>query len=50
MGSDLCPNLGVKKGDCPNEFGNRFNRREDADMFEQTLSRLCAGKALPMPS
>jgi transposase-like protein len=30
-----------------NEFGYRFNRREDADMFEQTVSRLCAGKALP---
>jgi transposase-like protein len=30
-----------------NEFGYRFNRREDADLFEQTVSRMCAGKALP---
>ncbi len=30
-----------------NEFGYRFNRREDADIFEQTVGRLCAGKALP---
>jgi hypothetical protein len=30
-----------------NEFGYRFNRREDADLFEQTVSRLCAGKTLP---
>ena len=30
-----------------NEFGYRFNRREDADLFEQTVGRMCAGKALP---
>ncbi|MGH9544690.1 MAG: IS1595 family transposase [Terriglobales bacterium] len=30
-----------------NEFGYRFNRREDADIFEQTVSRMAAGKALP---
>lgn len=30
-----------------NEFGYRFNRREDADLFEQTVSRMCAGKTLP---
>jgi transposase-like protein len=30
-----------------NEFGYRFNRREDADLFEQTVGRLCAGKTLP---
>jgi ISXO2 transposase-like protein len=30
-----------------NEFGYRFNRREDADIFEQTVSRLTAGKKLP---
>jgi transposase-like protein len=30
-----------------NEFGYRFNRREDADIFEQTLSRMAQGKALP---
>jgi hypothetical protein len=30
-----------------NEFGYRFNRREDADLFEQTVSRM-AGVA-PMP-
>jgi transposase-like protein len=30
-----------------NEFGYRFNRREDADLFEQTVSRMAAGKALP---
>lgn len=30
-----------------NEFGYRFNRREDADIFEQTVSRMCAGKTLP---
>ena len=29
------------------EFGYRFNRRESADIFEQTVSRLTAGKALP---
>lgn len=29
-----------------NEFGYRFNRREDADLFEQTVGRMCAGKAL----
>ena len=29
------------------EFGYRFNRREDADLFEQTVSRM-AGVA-PMP-
>jgi transposase-like protein len=30
-----------------NEFGYRFNRREDADIFEQTVSRMAQGKALP---
>jgi hypothetical protein len=30
-----------------NEFGYRFNRREDADIFEQTVRRMSAGKALP---
>jgi transposase-like protein len=30
-----------------NEFGYRFNRREAADIFEQTVSRMAAGKALP---
>ena len=30
-----------------NEFGYRFNRREDADIFEQTVSRMAGGKALP---
>jgi transposase-like protein len=30
-----------------NEFGYRFNRREDEDLFEQTVSRMCAGKSLP---
>jgi transposase-like protein len=30
-----------------NEFGYRFNRREDADLFEQTVSRMVAGKTLP---
>jgi ISXO2-like transposase domain len=30
-----------------NEFGYRFNRREDADLFEQTESRMAGGKALP---
>jgi transposase-like protein len=30
-----------------NEFGYRFNRREDANLFEQTVNRMCAGKALP---
>jgi transposase-like protein len=30
-----------------NEFGYRFNRREAADIFEQTVSRLTAGKAMP---
>jgi len=29
------------------EGGYRFNRREDADLFEQTVTRLVAGKALP---
>jgi transposase-like protein len=30
-----------------NEFGYRFNRREAADIFEQTVSRMTMGKALP---
>jgi transposase-like protein len=30
-----------------NEFGYRFNRREAADIFEQTVSRMAMGKALP---
>jgi transposase-like protein len=30
-----------------NEFGYRFNRREAADIFEQTVSRMATGKALP---
>jgi len=30
-----------------NEFGYRFNRREDADIFEQTVSRMAQGKAMP---
>ncbi len=30
-----------------NEFSFRFNRREDADLFEQTVSRMAIGKALP---
>ena len=30
-----------------NEFGYRFNRREDADIFEQTVSRMAGGKAMP---
>jgi len=30
-----------------NEFGYRFNRRVAADIFEQTVSRLTAGKAIP---
>ncbi len=31
-----------------NEFGYRFNRREDAEIFEQTVSRMARGKALPL--
>jgi transposase-like protein len=30
-----------------NEFGYRFNRREDADLFEQTVSRMAAVKPMP---
>ena len=30
-----------------NEFGYRFNRREAADMFEQTATRMAMGKAMP---
>jgi len=30
-----------------NEFGYRFNRREDADIFEQTVGRMAQGKAMP---
>ena len=30
-----------------NEFNYRFNRREDADLFEQTVSRMAGIKALP---
>jgi hypothetical protein len=29
------------------EFGYRFNRREDADMFEQTVSRMAGVAPLP---
>jgi hypothetical protein len=30
-----------------NEFSYRFNRREDADLFEQTVSRMAGIKHLP---
>ena len=30
-----------------NEFGYRFNRREDADIFEQTLGRMAGIKQMP---
>jgi hypothetical protein len=30
-----------------NEFSYRFNRREDADMFEQTVSRMAGIKQMP---
>jgi transposase-like protein len=30
-----------------NEFGYRFNRREDADLFEQTVSRMAGVKPMP---
>jgi hypothetical protein len=30
-----------------NEFGYRFNRREDADLFEQTVSRMTGAKTMP---
>jgi hypothetical protein len=29
------------------EFGYRFNRREDADIFEQTVSRMAGVKPMP---
>jgi hypothetical protein len=30
-----------------NEFGYRFNRREDKDLFEQTVRRMSAAKTMP---
>jgi hypothetical protein len=30
-----------------NEFGYRFNRREDADIFEQTVRRMSSAKTMP---
>jgi hypothetical protein len=41
------PGARGEKGRLLNEFGYRFNGRDDADLFEQTGSRLVASKALP---
>jgi hypothetical protein len=30
-----------------NEFSYRFNRREDADMFERTVARMAGSKPMP---
>jgi hypothetical protein len=30
-----------------NEFGYRFNRREDADIFQQTVGRMAGAKPMP---